>query len=504
MNRTSNIKARQPTLSDALLSTSEDPVPAYTQADTTPLTTLLDALPSLSMRLQLPLTSYPAPLQPTWNSTVPTTTNPLASDPTLTESEKKTLYRTQQQIIASFFHGISSRNIEAVTLFVQRGLVSPDVPDSPAGRTPLIAAVEAGDGAMVCTLIGLGARVDGWGWTTSITTTTSANMEKRQRTALMVAASRGNLALVRLLREDFGADDAAIAPDDGQLALRLAAEAGHRDVVEYLPARRGGAWRRWKAHHAVAMARARRAARGIYVFFKVLLYHVPRFFLWDIPKHAVVRPLGKAGKWCWVNKHRLGPWCKRQVREFPGRVKRAGKAVWKGAKMVPRGVWGVVKEIPGVMKRLLRWLWTVIIRIPVAMKQVCVWIWESLKRVGKAAGHVFLRIVVALHTAVAAVLDFFKSIKLQDVWNGVCDVYEAVCFGLPRALWKGIVSAGAVAAGVIIALFGLTAKLVVFLMEALWCVAKYVPRQLGVIISAIWGSVAKGYHEILVWINPKY
>jgi hypothetical protein len=419
----------------------------------------------------------------------------------LTYREKAALYETQKQIIASFFKAISSRNIEAVTLFVQRGLVSPDVPDAlTAGRTPLIAAVEAGDGAVVCTLIGLGARVDSWGWAITHKTTatfTASTEKKRQRTALMVAAARGNLALVQLLREDFGANDALIAPDDGQLALRLAAEAGHRDVVEYLPARRGGAWRRWKSHHAVAMRRVWRAARGIYVFFKVLLYHVPKFFLWSIPKHVVVIPLRNAGKWCWANKHRFGPWCKRQAKKLPERVKRAGKAIWKGAKRVPRALWGV-------MKRLLRWLWTVITRIPVAMKQVCVWIWESLKRVGKAAGHAFLRIVAALHTAVAAVLDFFRNIKLQDVWNGVCDVCEAVFVGLPCAIWKAIVSAGAVMAGVVIGLFGLTGKLVVFLMKALWYVAKFVPQQLGAIISAIWTSVAKGYHEILVWINPKH
>ncbi|KAK3311205.1 uncharacterized protein B0T15DRAFT_548513 [Chaetomium strumarium] len=468
----------------------EEPVPTYTRTDTTPVTTLLDTLPlSISRHLQLPLTSYPAPPQ-TWDATAAATTHPLPRDPTLTYSEKIAVYKSQQQIIASFFSAISSRNIEAVTLLVQRGLVSPDVPDSlTPGRTPLITAVEAGDGAMVCTLVGLGAHVDGWG----------------QRTALMVAAARGNLALVRLLREDFGADDAAIAPDDGQLALRLAAEAGHRDVVEYLPARRGGAWRRWESHHAVAMARARKAARGIYVFFRALLYYVPRCFLWDVPKHAVMKPLGKAGKWCWVNKHRFGPWCKEQARKFPGRAKRAGKAVWRGARMVPRVVWGVAKGIPRVVERLLRWLWTVVItRIPAAMKQVCVWIWESLKRVGKAVGHAFLRIVGALHTAIAAVLDFFRNIRVRDVWNGVCDVCEAVFVGLPRAVWRGIVSAGAVAAGVVIGLFGLTGKLVVFLVKVLWYVAKYVPQQLVAIISAIWTSVAKGYHEILVWINPKH
>jgi phage-related protein len=173
-------------------------------------------------------------------------------------------------------------------------------------------------------------------------------------------------------------------------------------------------------------------------------------------------------------------------------------------KKVPKGVWSVVKEIPGAVKRLVKWLWKVIKRIPEAMKKLCVWIWESLKRVGKAVGHVFMRVVAALHTAVAAVLDFFRTIKLKDVWNGVCEVFSAVFRGLPKVLWTIVSSSGILVAGIIVGLLGLTGKLVVFLVEALWYVAKYVPRQLGEIIAGIWTSIAKGYHEILVWINPKH
>jgi phage-related protein len=173
-------------------------------------------------------------------------------------------------------------------------------------------------------------------------------------------------------------------------------------------------------------------------------------------------------------------------------------------KKVPRGVWRVIKEVPGTVKRLVKWLWKVVKQIPEVMKKVCVWIWESLKSVGKAVGHVFLRAVAALHTAVAAVLDFFGNIKLKDVWNGVCDVVEAIFCGMPRVVWKAILSFGAVAAWIIIKAFGFVGEVVVFLIEALWYVVKYVPRQLGEIITAIWGSIAKGYHEIMVWINPKH
>ncbi|KAK4103147.1 ankyrin [Parathielavia hyrcaniae] len=481
------------------------PLPLYTETSpsqiftsTSPetlLTIILADHPSLTTLLSLPLTIYPLPLSPTWDSTAP---NPLAYNPDLTDTEKQTLHTTQRQIITTFYDALAARDTALASLFIQHGLVSPDVPSSIA-MTPLLAAVQHGDGAMVCTLVGLGAKVNGYGSVPS----TRADVDRPERNALMLAAATGNLALVKLLVQDLGADDAIIAPD-GQLALRLAADAGHREVVEFLPLRRGGAWRRWKTHHAVAVRRIKKAGVRIWWFFKVLLWTVPKFFVWDVPKHVLVKPVFAGCKYCWKNKHRFGGWCKRQAVEMPGRVKRAGNAVWKGMKKVPRGVWSLVKEVPGAIKRLVKWLWKVITRIPEAMKKICVWIWDSLKRLGKAVGHVFLRIVSVLHTAVAAVLDFFRNIKLKDVWNGVCDVFDAIFRGLPRVMLKILSSSGLVVAGIIIGLFGLAGKLLILLVQALWYVVQYVPRQLCEILAGMWTSIAKGYHEIMVWINPKH
>ena len=512
----------------------EETVPLYTETDTNSLTTFLDSLPSLTTRLQLPLTRYPSPYltildakqarrrrQSVHPSFLPRgyhhppsrksksapeedestlDVNPLAHDASLSDSEKSALLTVQSQIIASLFAAIKSKNTEAVTLLVQRGFVSPDIPEvynyylpaRPGGRTPLIAAVEAGNGQMVCTLLGLGAQVDAFGL-----------VGGRERTALMVAAARGNLALVKLLREEFGADDGVIAAD-GQMALRLAAEGGHRDVVEYLPARRGGAWKRWMVANDAAIWRVRTAVGKIVRFFEILLWEVPRFLVWDVPKHVVVRPVARMGKYCWEHKREFGGWCKRQAKELPGRVKRAGKAVWKTAKKVPKKTWEVVKATPGVVWKLIKWIWQVIQRVPKAMMTLAAWIWESLKRVGKAVGHVFLRIVAVLHTAVSAVLDFFRGITLKDVWIGVCDVFKAVFKGVSRAIWSVVSGTVVVIAGVVIGLLGITGKLIVWLAEALWYVIKYVPRQLGEMMSGIWSSIAKGYHEIMVLFNPKH
>ena len=129
----------------------------------------------------------------------------------------------------------------------------------------------------------------------------------------MVAAAEGNLPLVKLFHKVWGADDSLIAPD-GQLALRLAAEGGHCEVVAHLPVRRGGGWRRWKTHHAVAVRRVREAARGIYWFAEVLLWRIPKFWGGTLPKYVLVLPLMKRVRWCWIHRREFGPWCQKQVK----------------------------------------------------------------------------------------------------------------------------------------------------------------------------------------------
>jgi hypothetical protein len=66
---------------------------------------------------------------------------------------------------------------------------------------------------------------------------------ERARTPLMAAAENGNLNICKILCESAFADPMLVAPD-GQTAQRLAARNGHKEVVEYLPANRAGAYRR--------------------------------------------------------------------------------------------------------------------------------------------------------------------------------------------------------------------------------------------------------------------
>src|ERR1700761_6518696 len=91
-------------------------VPLYTVTDETRFEShqlLIDA-----DSLQLPLTSFPPYLAgppPTGDST---------------RSSEAEIRQTQVQIINSFHDAISTKKLEAVSLLVQRGFVSPDVPNA--------------------------------------------------------------------------------------------------------------------------------------------------------------------------------------------------------------------------------------------------------------------------------------------------------------------------------------------------------------------------------------
>ena len=137
---------------------------------------------------------------------------------------------------------------------------------------------------------------------------TSMRIGKRreflQCTPLQLAASIGHLVLVKILIEKYHADDSLIAPD-GQIALRLAAENGHREVVDYLPSRRGGGFKRWKFKNRVQLDRIKGASVAVYHFGKLFVWDIYKFFCWTLPKNYIVKPARKFGVWCWTHKGEL-------------------------------------------------------------------------------------------------------------------------------------------------------------------------------------------------------
>ena len=331
----------------------------------------------------------------------------------------------------------------------------------------------------------------------------------------MLAASIGSLPIVKLLFEPpYSANDALVAPD-GQIALRLAAENDHHAIIDYLPSRRAGGYLRFKTHHARSIERIKKALRQIATFIKFFVWVVPKFFVWVAPKHLVVLPAVRSCKWCWVNRKKIGLWCKQQLAEMPKRVARFGKAAWKTAKKVPGVIWKAAKKTPKVIWKAIKTvskavretgkaLWKLLtVRIPNAILTALKWTWEGISSLAQAIGHIFVRMVSFLHTVLQAIVTFLRNVTLRDIWNAFCDLLRAVCVTLPKTLWSWIRNFGKVSYRMMKTLLGWFGE-VLWWMASLWMdVVIYLPKTFGIILLNVGGSFAKASFEIRVWISPK-
>jgi hypothetical protein len=303
--------------------------------------------------------------------------------------------------------------------------------------------------------------------------------------------------------EVYHCDDSLIAPD-GQIALRLAAENGHREVVEYLPARRGGGFRRWQYHHQKAIQRTRMALEHIYHFFK--------FIIWSVPKHVIFKPLAKGCRWCWNNKQFFLPFCVRQIGQMPGRAKRFGKWVWKGVKAVPKAAADTVKAVwkfgtttlPRWLKKLALWFWSLFTtRIPRAIAIAAKWIWSGLSVMGRAVLDVILKAVSLLHTVFEAIITFFRNLTLKDIWNGFCNLLHTIFVAFPKMLWSWILEFSDTSFKIMKAVFGNLGEILWYIVYVLGWLAMYVPMKFWVVLQSLGGSFAKAWYEILVFVKPK-
>ncbi|KAH7161666.1 hypothetical protein EDB81DRAFT_785277 [Dactylonectria macrodidyma] len=438
----------------------------------------------------------------------------------------------ENDIVNSFFASIEGGRDDVVADFVSRGLVSPDV-TSQHGETPLLAAVRVRKTPMVSRLVALGATVNAFGVSRIANDTGAGQSSYPNRTPLQLAAEIGHLALVKVLMEDYGADDGLVAPD-GAIALRLAAINGHRDIVQYLPARRAGAWLRWKTAHQEEMRRMRRALDGIVRFIQ--------FFVWDIPKFLVYTIPKEIGKSVWKSRHKVAKWCKQfkdKIVELPSRAKKfavalpglakdgakrfwegikaipsalgnAIKAVWKVLKEVPRvlmefgmGIWDLMKEIPPLLKLFAKTIWDVVKAIPGVIKTFFMWIGRGLKSVGEAILNVLTRFLSLLHTAVSAVLSFFRSITLKDIWDGFCSVLAAIFIDTPRAILGFIKAFGQMSYDVLKGLFGSLGKLIWYIGAGILWLVNYIPRKLWQCLEAMGRSIRRAFQEVMAYLDPK-
>lgn len=397
---------------------------------------------------------------------------------------------TYQEIVANFFHYIAGKQIDVVSNIIANGFVSPDTPND-RGETPLIKAVSNNDAAMVRLLASLGATIDRYG---SYFHNEEGHQTKVQRTPLQVAAAEGKLGIVKILRE-LGADDSLIAPD-GAMALRLAAENGHREVVEHLPTRRGGAWKRWKVTHEKQMQRIRRILEKIGSVFKFLFWTVPKFVLWKVPKH-IITTVPKAifvtmPKEIWQRRHKIAPWCKRQITKFPSRVKKAAK--FTGQRMKDAGK--AIQKIPGK-------IWQIIKRIPGALWTIISWIGEGLGKVGTAAFNILKRVASLIHTTIQAVVGFFRAITLHDIANGFRAIFRAIFIDFPKAAAYFATTFGKTSLKVLGYALGSFGEGIFYALALVFLLLRWLPTKIWQMLVACGVSIGKGVEELLVWINPK-
>ncbi|OCL06505.1 hypothetical protein AOQ84DRAFT_390142 [Glonium stellatum] len=420
-----------------------------------------------------------------------------------------TVHSLRQNIVSSFFDAVTTKKDEAVALMIKHNLVTANT-TSATGQTPLLAAISAGNAHMVRELVNRGADINGYG----VYILPAPNPNPRdyhnryyhirkapklrqlvQRTPLQLAAALGNLTIVKLLMRDTytadgtliaAADDALIAPD-GALALRLAADAGHRDIVAFLPARRGGGWRRWKTRHATAMARARRAGEKLWRVGRFFGWDAPKFALWTLPVECV-----RALVWAWERRAKFGAWCVRQVVRLPGRVAR-----------VLRALWDVVEQVPGAVLDVLKFFWRVVKSVPAALKIAAGWVWRGVSVVGYGVVSVVGRLLSFLHTVFAKLLRVVRGLTLKDVWDGFRALLCTMFVEVPLTLWTWAKQFGKVSFKCLETLLGIVGALIWAIVRGIFWLIVYAPKKALVIPLSFGESINKAFVELLVWINPK-
>lgn len=147
------------------------------------------------------------------------------------------------------FNAVTTKKDEAVALMIKHNLVTANTTDA-TGQTPLLAAVSVGNVRMVQELVNFAPASTATASTPKGNTAKGAAGSPGHRTAPHRAPAR------RRARQS----QPRQALRGRELALRLAADNGHREIADFLPLWRGGGWRRWKTRHAKAVDRAKRAA----------------------------------------------------------------------------------------------------------------------------------------------------------------------------------------------------------------------------------------------------
>jgi hypothetical protein len=210
--------------------------------------------------------------------------------------------------------------------------------------------------------------------------------------------------------------------------------------------------------------------------------------------------------------------------EMPKRVVRAGKWVWEGVKKIPKALWRFgTQTLPRWIEELAKWIWDLMtvripkaisaaakwiwelmtIRIPKAIFVAAKWIWSGISSLGKAAWDIIRNMVSLLHTVLQAIITFLRNVTLRDVWNGFCDILRAIFITFPTTLWSWIQRFGVASFEVMKTLFGWFGEFLWWIGAGLTWLVVYIPSKLWIILQSLGSSIAKGWSEFMVCINPK-
>jgi hypothetical protein len=162
--------------------------------------------------------------------------------PTTHDLLRHDLNPNSAEVWDNLFRVIEAGQIDALDHFVALG-VDLNTQHPVCLRYPIHHAVCNSQTNMMRRLINLKCDVNVWSVPVAPRSRGVHPEYERTRTPLMAAAENGNLNICKILCESAFADPMLVAPD-GQTAQRLAAKKGHKEVVEYLPANRAGAYLR--------------------------------------------------------------------------------------------------------------------------------------------------------------------------------------------------------------------------------------------------------------------
>lgn len=408
---------------------------------------------------------------------------PLTSPPTQPSS------RIPTRIYHHFTSHLRDSNEPLIAAMLAHRLVHPDIILAD-GSSALGEVARGGNLSMAKLLVSHGADVDlvfvpGWPGPKD-------TPPKPTRTALLLAAEAGHLGMVKYL-VSLGADDGFLA-SDGQLALRLAADNKHSDVVAFLPVRRGGGFLRFKANYARqlhAIKRILAVFRGIIVF---LATDVPKFFLWYLPKAVLfdmplqlLKSAAEGVKWAYERRAKFPAWCRKM-----------GRRTWFALKRVPGEVKKVVVAIPGMLMDTAK-------RVGRAAKVLCQWVWKSVTKISSAVARALASVLSACHTALLVVVAYvsrLRNVTLRDLAAGLSTALRAL-LAVPAAAWRALRKLQDAVYTAIVHVLDMLGAVLYCLAWLLVQAVVYVPKKCAEIVLRLGSVLLGGAREVLVWWNPK-